>query len=813
MKKNPELELAFDFVKFTNRNIFLTGKAGTGKTTFLHHLREVSPKRMVVVAPTGVAAINAGGVTIHSFFQMPFGPILPGRLNQKSNEGRNSFIRKFNKRKINMIRSLDLLVIDEISMVRADLLDGIDHVLRRYKNKSKPFGGTQVLMIGDLQQLAPVVKEDEWNLLRDHYDTAFFFSSSVFRESNTVTIELKHIYRQQDDEFINILNEIRDNRLTPESLEKLNKRFIQGFSPKDGEGFITLTTHNAIADRINKEQLRKVKAPKYSFEAEVSGQFPEYAFPAEQSLVIKEGAQVMFIKNDSSPEKRYFNGKIGRVAEIDEETIFVECGDDESPIEVGRALWENIRYAVNDHSKEIEEKVAGTFVQFPLRLAWAITIHKSQGLTFEKAVIDANAAFAHGQTYVALSRCKSLEGLVLSSRISPNGIICDPTIGKFNSNVEQHQPDMQVLLQSKVNYRIELLDELFSYRQLQYHTEKCFKLTEEHNRTIQGDLHDVLKSVLSEGINPLLEIGRKFTLQLNQMHQQQQQEEKIQERIRKGAHYFLEEQTKKIWEPIGKSDFVSDNTVVKTQLADNLSKIEELLRVKAACLKQCTKGFNLAEYLKIRAIAALDQPGKKPSNAKRISQKMSEHPELYETLRRWRDIIARDEHIQHYRIISQRTLLEISNTLPGNEHQLQEIKGFGRRKQQQFGEDILDIVISYCERNDLEPRFAKPKAKPVKKDTKEISYELFKEGKSVREIAATRNFAETTIEGHLAHYVARGEIDISLFVDKQTREAVSEFFEKNPGLGLSAAKEALDHKFTYSELKMVRSHLEFLASQ
>ncbi len=449
--QNPELKLAFDFVQYTNRNIFLTGKAGTGKTTFLHKLKETSHKRMVVVAPTGVAAINAGGVTIHSFFQMPFGPILPGRL--ESSE--KSIIQKFNKKKINIIRSLDLLVIDEISMVRADLLDGIDTVLRRYKNKTLPFGGVQMLMIGDLQQLAPIAKDNEWNLLKEHYDTIFFFSSKAYTQSNAISIELKLIYRQQDNNFIKILNEIRDDKLSVESFQELNKRYIPGFSPEKEDGYITLTTHNASANRINDEQLKKIKTKIHTFEAEVNGHFPEYSFPTDQHLKLKVGAQVMFIKNDISPEKLYFNGKIGTIVNIEDHLIYVKSKDEDNQIEVGQVMWDNVKYTINETSKEIEEEVAGSFIQYPLRLAWAITIHKSQGLTFEKAVIDAQAAFAHGQTYVALSRCKTLEGLILSSQISSNGIICDSTVGNFNREVEENQPDEKTLntLKAKISTR------------------------------------------------------------------------------------------------------------------------------------------------------------------------------------------------------------------------------------------------------------------------------------------------------------------------------------------------------------------------
>ncbi len=405
---NPQLRLAFEFVQHTGRNIFLTGKAGTGKTTFLHNLKKETSKRMIVVAPTGVAAINAGGVTIHSFFQLPFGPQLPG--NNSANDS-NSSIRRFSKQKINIIRSIDLLVIDEISMVRADLLDGIDGTLRRFKNRNLPFGGTQLLLIGDLQQLAPVVKDNEWNLLRNHYTTSFFFGSLALQKTNYVSIELVHVYRQSDETFINLLNKVRNNVMDNDVIEALNNRYNSDFNSL-GTSHIILTTHNAKAKQINDSRLEKLTGNDYNFMATITGNFPEFSFPTDGELKLKQGAQVMFIKNDPNPDKQYYNGKIGSIIDIDDESITVQCDGDDEPISVEKLFWEKMAYKINDDSKEIVESIEGTFVQYPLKLAWAITIHKSQGLTFENAVIDAQDAFAHGQVYVALSRCKTLEGLV-----------------------------------------------------------------------------------------------------------------------------------------------------------------------------------------------------------------------------------------------------------------------------------------------------------------------------------------------------------------------------------------------------------------
>jgi len=809
--QNPELKLAFDFVQYTNRNIFLTGKAGTGKTTFLHTLKDTLFKRMIVVAPTGVAAINAGGVTIHSFFQMPFGPILPGRLESSENK----FVQKFNKKKINIIRSLDLLVIDEISMVRADLLDGIDTVLRRYKNKTQPFGGVQLLMIGDLQQLAPIAKDDEWNMLRNYYDTIFFFSSKALQQANAISIELKHIYRQQDNKFIKILNEIRDDKLSNESVKALNDRYKPGFSPENDEGYITLTTHNASANRINEEQLKKVKGKTFTFEAEINGQFPEYSFPASQFLELKVGAQVMFIKNDSSPEKRYYNGKIGVVTEIEDGLIYVKSKDEESSIEVSQEMWENIKYTINERSKEIEEDIAGSFIQYPLRLAWAITIHKSQGLTFEKAVIDAKAAFAHGQTYVALSRCKTLEGLILSSQITEDGIICDQTVNNFNRDVEANQPDNKALHESRKSYQLALLNELFSFRQIQYQVEKCKKIAIENAAVVDGNLSERMNEILANGSHPLIEVGDKFSIQLKQLAGQDESEDQLQDRISKAAIYFYKQMQQHIVEPLENSAFETDNKAIKKSINEVLLKIKELIGIKQSCLESCKKGFILKDYLHVRAIATLEKPKLKTVSTKIVVATTTQNPQLYEQLKQWRNQIATETNLPHYLIAHQKLLLGISNNLPGNESQLKAIKGMGSKKFKQYGAEILTIVQDYCTKKGIssnQEEIEIIKKKP-KKNTKEITLNLFKEGKAIKEIAEHREMAVTTIEGHLAHYIGIGELRLKQFVEKNTAKIIIDFFIDNPEASLSVAKEKLDSTITYGELKFVKKHLEYLQKE
>ncbi len=449
---DPELQLAHDFVENTDRNIFLTGKAGTGKTTFLHNLKKITHKRMIVTAPTGVAAINAGGVTLHSFFQLPFGPFVPG----SEAYGRHDRHR-FSREKINIVKSLNLLVIDEISMVRADLLDGVDGVLRRYRRSDLPFGGVQLLMIGDLQQLSPVVKEEDWAILREFYDSMYFFASRALSLSDLVVIELKHIYRQSDNRFIELLNRVRDNRLDQASLRELNSRYRKDFRPGDNEGYITLSTHNRSADAINESRLAGLPEKPRSFYAEVDGDFPEYLYPTSPELILKKGAQVMFVKNDPSPEKLYFNGKIGRITRIADRLVSVKCPGDDGEITVEPAIWENIKYRIEPATREI---------QLPLKLAWAITIHKSQGLTFDRAVIDAGAAFVHGQVYVALSRCKTFEGLVLSSPIPAHAIKTDGAVSQFISQTSLTPSSGEKLQTAKILYQQRLITECFDFTAL-----------------------------------------------------------------------------------------------------------------------------------------------------------------------------------------------------------------------------------------------------------------------------------------------------------------------------------------------------------
>lgn len=802
---NPQLQLARDFLSYTGENIFLTGKAGTGKTTFLKTLKRNSPKRMVVVAPTGVAAINAGGVTIHSFFQLPFSPYVPGAKMQ--NEG----IRRFSKNKINIIRSLDLLVIDEISMVRADMLDAIDEVLRRFKNRRKPFGGVQLLMIGDLQQLAPVVKEDDWNILKNYYETPFFFSSRALKNSSFTGIELKHIYRQSDQEFIDLLNKVRDNEMDIDDLKKLNSRFVPNFNPPEEEGYITLTTHNYQASRINANHLNKLSTKKHTFECSVEDDFPESSYPANAVLEIKNGAQVMFLKNDASVEKRYYNGKIGKVTDINDDQIEVLCPGDTEPIIVERAVWENTKYNLNARTSEIEENVVGKFVQFPLKLAWAITIHKSQGLTFEKAVIDAKQSFAHGQVYVALSRCKTLEGLVLSTPLGSESVISDETVIGFTEDVEENQPDKNDLEASRKNYELDLIKELYDFSFVLRSANYILKVWEDNTEFLMGNLNETLRKMLVPVKEKMADVAERFYVQVKNLLKGSGPAENnpaLQERIQKATGYFSSKMQTLILQPLDQAGFQTDNQALRKRITDALGRLEMDLNMKKACLEASSKQFTIKSYLESRALAAIEKPTSKPRS--KVAAVNVNHPEFYKKLVEWRDLKAEETGLAISRVLRQRVMAVIANELPATSSQLQAVKGMGGKKMEQFGQEILALILEYRNKKGMDiPLNANEEVALAGLNTKEQSLKLFQNGLSVVEVAKKRNLAPSTIEGHLAHFVQKGELDIFELIPPEKYETIKTKLEQNPDRETtSEIKNKLGDDFSYGEIRLVIADMQ-----
>ncbi|WP_194768566.1 helix-turn-helix domain-containing protein [Tamlana sp. I1] len=809
MALNKELELAWSFVNTTNRSIFLTGKAGTGKTTFLHRLKKDSLKRMVVVAPTGVAAINAKGVTIHSFFQMPFGPILPD-TDLNASQG---FNRKFSKTKINIIKSMDLLVIDEISMVRADLLDGIDKTLRRFRTHDKVFGGVQVLMIGDLQQLSPVVKDQEWALLKQHYRNAFFFSSHAYAQCNAISIELKHIYRQENPKFIEILNEIRNNALSEAGANELNKRYIPNFAPEPDAGYISLTTHNNKAEATNKAELDKLDAKIHTYKAVVEGKFPEYAYPNSESLDLKVGAQVMFVKNDSDPAKRYFNGKIGKVILLEQDEVVVHCSDDDFNIEVTPEIWENINYTVDKETKAISEEKIGSYTQMPLRLAWSITIHKSQGLTFEKAIIDAQGAFAHGQTYVALSRCKSLEGLVLKSKIHSNQIISDSNVITFNENAEKNAPDDVVLEHSKQHFQLDLIHEIFQFYEFLYPVNRILDIYYKNKNSIEGKIEEPFLNIKNT-LTQFLKVTNGFISQLKQLSENAGLPESnavVQERFIKAIGYFSEETQTHIVTPLKTLAFTTDNQAIGGEITKNLDAFEELLAVKLLYFKELKSGFKTLSFLELRAKSVFMGKDKPRKSRQKVADGTS-HVELFESLRVLRNEIAAEKSLVHFQVFTQKALYEMCETLPTNKNELLKINGMGKTRVEKYGNAILKVINDYCEENDIETSqevaIFEDKPKKKKGDTKRESLNLFKSGKTLTEIADIRELNESTIFGHLASFIPTGDVQVFDLMSKPHYEELKNIIPKKEFENLSDLKHQLDEKYSYGELRLMLEELK-----
>ncbi len=703
METNSQLDLAFNFIQYTGNNLFLTGKAGTGKTTFLRNLKALSPKRMVVTAPTGVAAINAGGVTLHSFFQLPFGPYIPGGTSEEPQQpALKRHVNKFSKEKINILRSLDLLVIDEISMVRADILDAVSDVLRRFKDRNKPFGGVQLLLIGDLQQLAPVVKDDEWELLREHYSSVYFFESKALKESTYRCIELTKVYRQADEAFITLLNRIRDNKVDASVLARLNERYLPGFRPASDDGYITLTTHNYIAQQINNSRLAELPGRIYTFLAKTEGEFPAFSFPTDEQLQLKNGAQVMFVKNDSSGNHRYFNGKIGIVTWLDVDRIRVRCAGETEEITVEREEWKNVKYTIDKATREITETVEGTFSQYPLKTAWAITIHKSQGLTFEKAIIDASAAFSHGQVYVALSRCKTLEGIVLSSPIRLSSVIKDDMVQSFADYVEQHQPDNRQFCLARKQYYLALLADLFDYDGILRNLAYVSRLYYEHLHRLYPELAARYGEAVPVCREHLSQVGVRFRNQLQRMAEESvacESDAAIRERVVKGVVYFREK-IAEILSPLAESeDPEIDNKEVRKTIEKALQSFRRDVTVKMQLLEVCADGFDMQVYLSARARATVELPKQKAK--KEPQEKKTEvaadivHPELYEALRRWRNERAAEAGLPPYVILQQKALLGIANTLPSGSKELLAVPGVGKKVIEKYGVRLLEIVDRY----------------------------------------------------------------------------------------------------------------------
>ena len=806
LQTNLRLELADQYARFTHKNIFLTGKAGTGKTTFLKKIKATSPKRVVVVAPTGVAAINAGGVTIHSFFQLSFGPNIPVQNGvEKPSE------RRFTAEKIKAIKAIDLLVIDEISMVRADVLDAIDEVLRRFRNRNLPFGGVQLLMIGDLHQLSPVIKDDEWAMLRPYYPSVYFFESKALAQSQFLTIELTHIFRQADEQFIGLLNKVRDKNLDAESINLLNTRYIPNFQYPENEKYITLTSHNHAALTINKAKMKELVGKTHTFMADIEDDFAENMYPNEMNLELKIGAQIMFVKNDINTEKRYFNGKLGEISDIDDDLIYVKCPHEKDPIIVSRVTWDNIKYVLDD-SKTLQEHIIGTFTQYPIKAAWAITIHKSQGLTFDRAIIDAASSFAHGQVYVALSRCKTFEGLVLSKPISSQSIKSDSTILVFDQETEKQDLSETALNEAKKRTQSDWIMDLFDFRGIKYGLNTLLKeILPIQSHFVTGIFENIstINNDYDDEIGTVIENFRRQLESLIAQTQLPEDDEKLQDRIKKGSVYITTKLEELIYNPLKIISLECDNKEIKNVILKIWEQALKNIFEKLLLLKNNQQGFDSTKYLTTKANATLDFEIEKLRLSKSPKPNdSSQHGDLYNQLRRWRDEVAEDKNIEKYMVLAQKTMENLVETLPQNKIDLAKVSGLGKVKVQQFGDDILDIITTYCQDNGIDTSHISIPDKRIRKSiikgsTQELSYTMFKEGKTVAEIALSRSLAVSTIEGHLTEYVKIGDLSVEDLVDKQKIKVIREYMLEHTTVRGSALKTALGDDFSYAEIRMV----------
>jgi len=809
IEHNEIFDLAYRFVTETNENIFLTGKAGTGKTTFLKYLKENSTKNILVAAPTGVAAINAGGVTLHSLFQLPFHPFLPTKNNKEELLAKI----RHNKQRQQLLRKMELLVIDEISMVRCDVMDAIDTILKHVRrNYHLPFGGVQLLCIGDLHQLPPVAQNQEWSILNEYYESPFFFDSLAIKEQLPLLIELDKIYRQKEDSFVRLLNKVRNNHMDADDFEDLHLRYDPNFRPDRDEKYITLTSHNKQADQINEQELYKLNTANFNYNAVVEDDFPENMYPVEFELNLKEGAQVMFLKNDLI-QKRYYNGKIGVIKELTKEKIIVDC--DGVEIEVGKETWENSRYTLNRSDGKLEQETLGTFIQYPLRLAWAITIHKSQGLTFEKVMIDAGAAFSSGQVYVALSRCTSLAGIVLLSKIAASAIHSNENVIKGQQSLSYKGSLPERFAGARQLFTQQLLEEIFSFREINDAVEQVAFQILHHQDKLNIEAKNWIEN-FKQHLAADKEVGLKFIGHISFLMKEEAVIENnagLQKRISDAANHFIPK-LEKYMQQLRSHPLITEHKEAATPINEKLNEFALELFNSNFYLQYCKQSFSVTGFLqhKLKYVLPRFNISCYASETKVASADVS-NPELFETLKRWRNLVCSESGQAIYMVASQSSLQEICTYLPLSKKDLMQISGFGRAKAEKYGDEILEAVENYCERNGLESRMhlkavnpkkeKKPKSTEPKTDSKALSFELYKAGKGIAEIAKERNFAISTVEGHLSYFVGMGNLSIDDVVSKEKQVLINDAVAKHGIVGLTALINSLPKEISYNEIRMV----------
>ncbi len=817
IEHNEIFSLAEKWVNETSRNIFLTGKAGTGKTTFLKHIKETTHKNTVVLAPTGIAAINAGGSTLHSFFRLPFGTFLPvytsGHQGEKliTQQSLPSLIR-YTRQHIHLIRAIELLIIDEVSMVRADLLDMVDAILKRFRFAPHlPFGGVQVLFIGDMHQLPPVVKEQEARILAEYYNSPFFFDSKVLRDEPPVIIQLEKIYRQQETDFLELLNELRHNKLSQESYDKLLSK-VTHIPPKD-DRYITLTSHVAQADRMNERAMSELPTPVKIFKAKVDGDFPEHSYPAATELALKKGARVMFIKND--PDKRFFNGKTGKVLSIKDEEVEVLC-DDGNTVHVAPIAWLNVKYGTNADTGKVEENVLGKFWQIPLRLAWAVTIHKSQGLTFDKVVIDAERSFAAGQVYVALSRCRTWEGIVLLSQIKASSLLTDINVVSFGEKTWKPESLEKSLPQQRHSFQTEKIEETFDLKSSYRYQEQLQKLLLEFESSFSKNATEYFKQLIRQ-LYSLSNVAENFSRQIHALNSPQilpEENEALQKRLIEAATYFSNQNQQHLLTPLQNLPDAPDNTTAATRVLQLLESVREEAYLHQQIWLAMLSGFSSKELMKTKAKALQEATRLKAlkwlkhGQQQRASSSQSAHPALEHDLKVWRTEMAELLRTDVFRIISNKAIDGIITHLPLNKKELLSISGIGNKKVKEFGDQLLEVISRHFPLKEEEEAF--PEEKKIKKkglsETYNDSLVLFRSGMDIEGIAKARNYAVSTIAGHFAKLIAEKEISIHeiLPIEKQNkiRAILSELEDVGTGI-VSAAKEKLGEGYDWNEIKWV----------
>jgi GTPase SAR1 family protein len=741
------------FINQTQRSIFLTGKAGTGKTTLLNYIVQNTHKRTAVVAPTGIAALNAKGVTIHSMFQLPFAGFVPAETLPENIsehirlESRNTLYRHFQMSglKRSVIQGMQLLIIDEVSMLRPDVLDAMDFMLQRVRRNRKTFGGVQVLFIGDLMQLPPVIKNEEWIVLQKYYTGKFFFHAHAVLKEPPLYIELDKIYRQQDPIFIDILNNLRNNRITLEDQAVLNQYVNPTFDPPKDAGYITLSTHNQKADEINKKALLDLLGAEYKYRAEVVGEFPDRIYPIEEQLILKIGAQVMFVKNDMNAEKRYFNGKMGIVTSLKDQEILVRFPDENTTIEVEKYEWQNIRYKVNENTKEIEEEVLGTFVQYPIKLAWAITVHKSQGLTFDKAILDVSQVFVAGQLYVALSRLRSLQGMVLLESLKLNGIQNSHDVMQYANNKADEGQLTEALTMDRQIFIQDFVVNSFDWASFEQQIRTLVYSYKEKSEKGKDSKEFLWGMPFLEKQKELTIMASKFVNQLNVAFQVQLVDIKfISTRLNAANAYFL--------------------PLLKEQHKQLLFNIETTKRQK-----RNKTYFNELSELDDAITSLIIQIYRASSFVECIIEEREINKESLQSY----------EAINYKRLLREQVVAELANT-------------------KLIADSPEDSYYDFIPKK-------KKKSKTDKKDTLEETFEIWGKTKSVKEIASERMLSETTIYGHMAKLVRLGKVTLEELLTPKRLEELSAIFKEIPyDMPAGQIKEKIGTTISWEEIRLMK---------